>query len=579
MQGKSNSNKAVSPPSPTNNAVGTANGGMQLPGWTPWAIVLLTAIIYFRSVTNGLTNFDDDYYINKNPFLRDFSLKGVAAIFSSFYSANYHPLTTLTYFFEFQVFDEQPMGYHVVNVLLHLACVFVVYKFIEKLSGKALVAAVVALLFALHPMHVESVAWVSERKDVMYGLFYILALHGYLNFIESNAFNVKKYALVVLLFVASLLSKPAAVTFPLVLLAIDYYKGRQFTTKLLFEKVPLLLLSVIMGVVNIKAQESAGAIISLPYSVVNNMFIFTSGPAFYIYRLFVPVHLSLLHGFPAPNGGLLPVPYYLSLPFLLLVAYLGIKKAGAYRKVVVFGLVFFIVCLSVMLQFIPVGAAFASERYTYVAYIGLFLIIGEVLDGALKGNYSRQCATSFAVFMALCCVLTWNRIGVWKDSETLLTDLIETNQDVADISYYYWLRGTNKTTNGAIKEAIADFNIAITQKPDFVEAYDSRAIAYTQTNDVQAAISDFGKAAALNPANPRPIYNRASLKAGSGNFPGALEDYSAFLKRVPNDARAYVDRGMVKLSLQDTAGACEDWNKGASLGNGDAQPFMQQFCK
>ncbi len=580
MQAKSKSNKPpVQASLIINDGPVTTAEGMQIPRWMPLAIVVLTAVVYLKSVSNNLTNFDDDFYINKNPFLRDLSAKGIASIFTSFYNGNYHPFTTLTYLFEFNFFGEAPMIYHLVNVLLHLGCVFAVYKFTEQLTGKAFVAAVVSVLFALHPMHVESVAWVSERKDVMYGLFYVLALRSYLSFIESPAFNAKKYVAVVALFIAALFSKSAAVTFPLVLLAIDYYKGRQFNSKLLLEKVPLLLLSLVMGIVNIKAQESAGAIISLPYSIMNNIFIFTSGPAFYIFRLFVPFQLSLLHGFPAVHDGLLPVQYYLSLPFLLLVVFLGIRKAGHYRKVVIFGLLFFIICLSVMLQLIPVGAAFASERYTYIAYIGLFLIMGELLYGALASKYRQHYLTAFAAFVALCCVLTFNRIGVWKDSEVLLTDLINSNQDVADISYYYWLRGTDRVANGQVKGAVADFSQAISQKPDFAEAYDNRAVAFAQTGNVEGAIQDFTKAAAINPANPQPFYNRASLKASTGNFPGALEDYTAFLSRAPRNGKAYVDRGMVKLSMQDTSGACEDWNKATTFGNDEGVPFMQQFCK
>ncbi len=546
--------------------------------WAPWVILSITAILYFKAFSNGFTNFDDDFYILKNPYLKDFSLKGVQAIFTSFYAGNYHPLTTLSYLIEYKFYGEQPMVYHVVNVLLHLLNTFIAYKLAFKLSGRNVTAIVVALLFGIHPMHVESVAWVSERKDVLYGAFYLLAALVYTQAIETKL-DMKAYAAVMALFIASLLSKPAAVTLPVLLLAIDWYKGRIIDKKAIVEKVPFFILAIVFGIINIMAQREGGAITELTFGFINRVFLIASAPVFYIVRAIAPFHLSALHSYPDVHDGFLPFIYYLPLPFLLVVGLCIWKWGGASKKEMVFGFTFFFITVSVMLQVISVGVALTSERYTYIPYIGLFFIVGQLIAVTINGKQGRIAGGLLLLFTCLFCLQTWVRIDVWKDSDSILTDVIENNADIADCSYYYWLRGNVRTNAGNLAGGIQDFTNAINQRPDYAEAYGNRAAAYSQRGDVKAAIFDFSKAITLNPADPRPFYNRAAMKATSGDLTGAFEDYSAFLVRVPRNSRAYVDRGMVRFTLKDSVGACEDWKKAAGLGDETAMPMLQQYCK
>ncbi|NTW33679.1 MAG: glycosyltransferase family 39 protein [Bacteroidetes bacterium] len=197
----------------------------EIPKWTPIAILVFTTLIYIKALFNDFA-WDDEIYIMRNPFLRDFSINGIKVIFTSFYFSNFHPITTLTYFLEYKCFGINPFPYHLVNILLHLLNTWLVFKLVEQLSNKKITALVVSLLFAVHPMHVESVAWISERKDILYSLFYFLSLLSYLRYVK-HGFSVKHYIWTLLFFIASLLSKSAAVTLPVLLIGIDIFRKRK----------------------------------------------------------------------------------------------------------------------------------------------------------------------------------------------------------------------------------------------------------------------------------------------------------------------------------------------------------------
>jgi protein O-mannosyl-transferase len=617
------------------------NAGYQR--WAPLVVVLFTGLLYIRSLQNNLTSFDDDFYITNNPFLKDFSLKGIAAIFTSFYSSNYHPLTTLTWFFEYHLFGINPLPYHLVNVLLHLVNTWLVYKLVSKLSGNVNTALIVSLLFGIHPMHVESVAWVSERKDVLYAAFYLSALMAYVRYIGSGL-KANHYTHMMLLFIASLLSKSAAVTLPALLIVIDVYKGRGISVRSLLEKVPLFLLSAVFGILAVLSQKEGGALSSLlaSYGLVNGIFLFTSGLAFYIIWLAAPFSLSAMHYFPNVHDGWLPWPYYLSLPFLFVIAWL-IARPGRYRREVVFGFSFFLVVISVMLQVVSVGSALTAERYSYVASIGLFYFAAQWLSAMYLTSRKNMVAGCLAAVVVIFSVETWNRVGVWKEDALLFENIIDKNPDVY---YGYWLRGNLEKQKGdlqaALKDysqciilnpkfedayynrgiiydglgdiksalldfnqsiilnprqadalnnrgwillrmgnvqaAMADYNQAININSKFAEAYNNRGWALESLNDSKAALADYEKASVLKPDFAKPVYNKAALEVKSGDFAAALADYNYLLKLNPGDNTIYYMLGIANHNLNNNAAACGNWQQAAGLGNSKAQDMLRLYC-
>jgi tetratricopeptide (TPR) repeat protein len=625
-------------------AVGKSTGSFKIPDWAPFAVIALTAIIYIRALYNGFASWDDDNYILHNDFIRDFSVQGFKAIFSSFYFANYHPLTTLTYWFEYSLFGLNALPYHLLNVLLHLLNVWLVYKLAEKLSGKKITALLVSLLFAIHPMHVESVAWISERKDVLYTAFYLLSLLMYLRFLKAEN-KTKFYFGTLIFFICSLLSKSAAVTLPIILIAIDFYKGRKFSMKMIVEKIPFLLLGILFGILAILSQQSTESIsdLSLSYPIIDRIFLITSAVSFYIIKLFAPFGLSAMHYFPETHGGSLPWLYYASLPFLLILVWLLIRRSS-YRKEILFGTGFFIIAISVMIQLIPVGFAVTAERYTYVAYIGLFYFIAQRITGLKKGQSKTIAVTAIIIFTAMFSYQSWNRIGVWKDGKTLFSDVIE---KYPESFHAYWIRGNMKNNDEDLQGALADFNKSLECRPGFVfglinradvknklldykgalddmnvaiklkndvsEAYNNRGMAYDGLGDTVNALKDYDKAILINPKLAKAYNNRGVLKANTGNtsgaqrdidmsisldkdnadaysnrgnlkamlkdFKGSIEDYNYSLKLKPKDKTVFYNRGISKLNINDTTGACEDWNKALQLGNDAASATIQHYCK
>ncbi|NTW33921.1 MAG: tetratricopeptide repeat protein [Bacteroidetes bacterium] len=540
-----------------------------IPKWALLAVLLLTAFIYSKALYNGFTNFDDDYYILKNPFLKDFNWQGIKAIFTSFYCGNYHPFTTLTYLFEYSWFGLNPLPYHLLNVLLHLLNTLLVFKFTEKLSSKKTTALVVSLLFALHPMHVESVAWISERKDVLYAFFYLLSLFAYLRYLESG-YKAKQYMAALMFFVASLLSKSAAVTLPVIIFAIDIYKGRKINTKLVLEKIPFFLLSLIFGIVTLLSQATMGAIYNSmqSYGFINKIFLFTSAVSFYIIKMIAPFNLSAMHYFPNLNNGALPWQYYASLPFLLIVTWL-LLRITSFRKEIIFGTIFFLIAISVMLQIVSVGSALVSERYTYISYIGFFYIAGQWISGT--GKKQRKIVIGlFSLYMIIFSVQTWNRIDVWKDGNVLFTDVIK---KYPDAFHAYLMRGNYKHGTDDIEGAMEDYTKAIQLNPQYADTYYNRGVGYDRVGNIKLAMQDYNKAILLNPEYSDAYYNRGVAYDGLGDMKSAISDYNKVILLKPNSADTYNNRGWAYYRSGDFKSAMLDYNKAISLNPQFAEAF------
>lgn len=640
MSGKQNKN--ISKSIAKNISVKTGikkTSEFSFPKWTIYGVLVFTALLYLKSIFNDFASWDDDSYIQNNPFIKNFSWQNIQDIFSSFYFGNYHPLTSLVYLFEYSWFGLNALPYHLINVLIHLVNIWLVFKLVEKLGGKNITAVVVAVLFAVHPMHVESVAWISELKDVLYASFFLLSLLFYL----KSKFCNRNYIMCLLLFVLSLLSKSAAVTLPLVLILMDYYKGRKIDLRSLAEKIPFFLLSLLFGILAVKSQQATKSIsdLALSYSFTERIFLITYAVAFYIVMLFVPVKLSAMHYYPDMHTGSLPWEYYASLPFLLLIVWLVVRKSSQ-RKNLIFGTLFFLAVMTVMIQILPVGFSLTSERYSYVSYIGLLFIAGQWIASNI-----RQQKILLALFFVVALVfsgMTWNRISVWKNGVTLFSDIIE---KYPRSFHAYWMRGNMKNNKEDLSGALQDFNKSLEYKPDFVfglinrsdvrnklfdykgaladlniainkndtisEAYNNRGMAYEGLGDSTSAINDYDKAIQLNPKLARAFCNRGVLKANRGDTAGALTDinkaieldpddldsysnrgnlkamkkdykgsiadYSFVIKKKPNDDVAYYNRGVSYLFLKDTTAACSDLNMAVKYGNKGAETVLKQYCK
>ncbi len=339
-------------------------------------IAILCWLFLRVCLNNQFTNWDDPGYIQDNTFIKDLSPAGLKAIFSAPVMGNYHPLTILSYAIEYSFVRLEPWLYHFDSLVLHILDTLLVYWFVNLLTRRPVAAIVTALLFGLHPMHVESVAWISGRKDVLYGLFYLAACISYVYYLRAAGAKKRNWCIgVLVLYICSLLSKPVAVTLPLTMLLIDYFEKREWKYSLLGEKIPHFILAVIFGIIAVKVQQSAGAMDmqKVHYNFIERIAL--GGYAFitYLWKAVIPAGLCNFYAYPQKTGGSLHILFYLYPLAAVAIVFLAWKYLRKNRTFV-FGLLLFIAGIALLLQFIPVGDAILADRYTYLPYLGLFFI-------------------------------------------------------------------------------------------------------------------------------------------------------------------------------------------------------------
>jgi tetratricopeptide (TPR) repeat protein len=307
--------------------------------------------------------------------------------------------------------------------------------------------------------------------------------------------------------------------------------------------MPLLALALVFGIINIYAQQEAGAIRSLAgiYSFTDRIFLFTYGLSAYVLMLAAPVHLSAMHYLSHSPGAALPALYYAS-PLFLIALVAGIMRSGNMKRDVLFGVVFFLVCISVMLQLITVGSAVYAERYTYVASIGLFYVAGQYVSILRATRYRKPATAIAAIILVACAILTSVRCRVWQDGETLFTDVINKEPE----AYFgYWMRATYRNEQGMLPEAIADYTAAIERKPDFEDLYYDRGHASQDAGNMPAAIADFTAAIEAKPDMAEAYNDRGWARYKSGDSITAMADILKAIQLKPTLAEAYNNCGAI----------------------------------
>ena len=521
-----------------------------------WLFLLLTAtgLVYLNSLNNDLlSGMDDDMYILDNVLIKSFDLK---AHFTTYIAGNYHPLTTLSYAVENFFFGENKTVFHSTNLLLHLLNVFLVFLFISKLLKDKTIALISAAVFALHPMHVESVSWVSERKDLLYSIFYLNALIFYLK--KNIKSETKHLVFSGVFFIFALLSKSMAVTLPLLFFAIDFLQGKRFSSKLILTKIPFFGLSILFGIIALKSQSSGNTFyeLSLNYSLFDRVAMMCYSVVFYILKFFAPLNLSIYHFYPN-EVGLLP----LLSPIILVVGalFLWKNKQSDLGKIALFGFAFFVLSLLPVLQVIPVGRAFASERYTYIAYIGLGLPVFYQLAVWIKQPKYKTTVLG----LTLACLigfsyLTFERNKIWKSSEVLFTDLID---KYPESGFGYYSRGVVYDHSNRLDLALIDYTKSIQLNSKFYKSFNNRAVIRGKKGNLKGALHDCNKSIMLKPDFASAYNNRGNAKSGLGDLEGAIQDCTIGIKINPNFSGAYNNRASAYLASSRFKESLTDFQK------------------
>lgn len=553
---------------------------------------LFTLLIYLPSLSHGFVNWDD-FLIYDNPHIRAFGIDSIKWAFTEEFNGNWHPLTVITYGLEYSFWGAKPFGYILVNVILHAlntALVFFVAVRLLKVARRAgkpasgadapstgMLAAgfIASLLFGIHPIHVESVAWISETKDLLCGFFFLLTMFFYLGYASGPFVRRKQYYLLAFVFaLLAILSKPMAVTMPFVLLILDTYPCGRFNDaanrfkevkKALIEKIPFLLLSVLSAFLTLWAQSKGGAI-NITIGIVPRLGVAARGYAFYLYKLALPFNLAPVYPMPATdaeifNAGL--VIALLALGALLVVCVLTFKRRAGFSA----AWIYYAVTLAPVSGIMQVGSQGAADRYMYLPSVSLFILAGA-LAGRIIETHDKQIKTAavvFAVFVipSLSVLTVWQE-GIWQSSLTLWSHQILLYPGKGSLAYSN--RAAEYFRLGDMKQALKDANAAIDIDRKNAKAYNNRAAIFFHDGRPSEAFADINKAVELNPKYANAYLHRGVMRAARGELGLAVNDYTAAVALNPGDMTAYYNRGQAYMALGDYVRAIDDYSAVAVAG-------------
>lgn len=441
---------------------------------------LLLALLAFAifccfvlSVRGGFVHWDDNFYVRDGPGNKDGSFNGFLAAFRVNHHGNYYPLTLTTFWFEYRVWGLFPAGYRAASVVLHIINALLVCRLLTMLTGRFLFAWLIALVFAIHPLRVEAVAWISGRKELLYSMFYLLAMIAHVMWIRTK--SRRSYALALAAFLCSLLSKGTAMTLPVVLLLLDYQQRRSWSASLIIEKLPHFALAFGFAALAVVMQRNAGAMDSgLPdLSIFHRLCVASYATLFYFKMTFLPTNLAILYLYPLNRDFEFP-PAFSMLPFLVAPLVLGGAWLLRRSREAIFGMVFFFVALGPVLQLVPVGVAFAADRYTYLPSVGLLLMlfcIGDSLHDRISPRPIRVLVfLPILIAVIVFPVLDWRRVKTWDNTIDLMTDQL---RQYPTSAFAWNNRGVAHMDEGRYREALADYKQAIALIPDYEEANDN----------------------------------------------------------------------------------------------------------
>ncbi|HIA10977.1 MAG TPA: tetratricopeptide repeat protein [Flavobacteriales bacterium] len=543
-------------------------------------LMLATYITFLPALENEFTNWDDPKYIIDNHIIKDLSWERTRAIFmdEERKSGLYAPLTYLSWAVEFSYVNLEPYVYHRDNIVLHLLNTALVFLLIMMLVGRIEAALITAALFGLHPMHVESVAWITERKDVLFTFFFLLSLISYTAYAFQEKNKKRNYIVAVLMMLLSLLSKPAAVVLPIMLLLIDYLKFRLLAEdgedpektglvarlmkdkRILIEKLPFFGLSLIWGYITVNTTRSIAE--GETFSLMERTLFAFYGLTNYLYKLILPIDLSCFYPYPRLIDGHLPIIYYIAPAIVISLAYL-IYRTVKFTRDIVFGSLFFFFSIALVLQFFPVGPNIVTDRYTYVPYIGLFFIIGQaylyVADSANKkiASFKNIMLIGLAGIMGACGYLSHERCKVWKNSETLWTDVIA---KFPNTSEGYLNRGQYYTDSDQFDKALLDYEVTLQLNPKSTLAYINRGNVYGRRGVFDEALFNYGKAIELTPGASKIYLNRGNVYGMKGLIDSSIVDYTRAIALERNYLDAYINRAISYSKLRDFDNAFKDFN-------------------
>ena len=482
------------------------------PYWVSLGVCIFLAgivwLVFGQTLGHPFINFDDPEYVYENPEINaGLTAHGVIWAFTHLPSPDWFPLTSISHMLDVQFYGLRAGGHHLTSVLVHTAVVILLFLVLRQMTGTLWRSAFVAAVFAIHPLRVESMAWVAERKDLLSGLFFMLTLGAYVRYVRKRRFG--RYVLMAILFTCGLLSKPVFVTVPLVLLFLDYWPLRRFEQRLairglILEKIPLLILSLAVSAATITGQT--GEVVSmepLPFVWrVNNAFV---SYVTYIWQMIWPARLAIFYPHPQNHLALWEIAVAIALLIAMTVLAFALRKRCPYLIV---GWFWYLVMLAPVIGVVQVNLQGHADRYTYLAQIGLYLlVVWSIADLSLSWPYRRQILSVAASLVIVALAWSaWIQTAYWRDSESLWTHAIAVTSDndtaQADLADLLLRRGR-------LSEAVFHSQEALRIRPGNADAHNTLGIALFQMGDLKDAVAHWKQSLEIQPGNMNAQTNLA----------------------------------------------------------------------
>ena len=573
-------------------------------------LALLTALIYWQVKNFDFVSYDDLVFIPNNPHVRSgLTLRGISWAFTTFYESNWHPLTWLSYMIDVELFGVTPAGHHLVNVLFHVANTLLLFIVLNRMTRALWQSAFVAALFALHPLHVESVAWVAERKDVLSAFFWILAIGAYTLYAEKP--NAQRYLLTLLFFILGLMSKPMIVTLPFTLLLLDYWplgrlhqinplihkpqkdmaheskrrkrkssgnvlrqkhdsgsptvhqpvSRRSLLFILVIEKIPFFILSALFSFIAFVAQKKGGALSSLKGVPLSDRMINAAvSYVMYLVNMFWPLDLAIFYPYPVTY----PIWQSIGAAFLLIAV--TFFAMGAYRRFPYFtmGWFWYLITLIPVIGLVQVGAQARADRYTYVPLIGLFIALAWGVPELTKkwSHRGKVLSLSAGMIVVSLMILSWHQIQYWKDDFTVFQHAANVTKNS---SLAHGNLGFAFDKKGDIDNAMRHYVMAIKISPLDPDAYSRLGSVLADQGHFQEAMDQCAIAIRLNPKFSPAHYNLGYALMLQGRNDEAVKQLQAAIRLDPDYAKAYGLLGNIFAAQGKIKEAMDHYNKSLQI--------------
>lgn len=582
-------------------------------------VILATLLIYAQTGSHDFLVFDDDEYVTANPVVRDgLTLEGIQWAFTAFHSSNWHPLTWISHMLDCELFGLNAGAHHRVNVFLHLLNALLMFRVLTRMTGAVWRSGCVALLFAAHPLHIESVAWIAERKDLLSTLFGLLTLSAYAVYVGSRR-RKTVYWTALVFYAASLMSKPMLVTLPCVMLLLDFWPLGRMTTgpagrgaavgykELIAEKIPFFILAFLSCAITYRAQNTGASVVSaagLP--LAERLANAVNAYAGYIAKTLAPFPLAVFYPFERN----LPAWQTAASAFVLIgITFLTVRRWRTHPYLPA-GWFWYLGTLVPVIGLIQVGAQSMADRYMYIPMTGLLIMAVWGLSAwihkqAGQSAWSKRLSAGAAAAAILAAILlSRHQVAFWKNSITLFSHTLQTtdnnyvahvnlgsalaragqyreaiaqcdraleiNPELTDALYN---RGSAYYKIGRLREAAVSLEKAVTVYPQYAAAHNNLGLVYTALGQYEKAAAHLSKAVQLDPALADARANLGNVLFYQKRPMEALEHYNAALAIDPNHAGRHCNRGMVLESMGRWEEALVDYRNAIDLQPGNALAY------